>query len=441
MKSQDWPPLNSAALGERCGLGTVVCGLIVAAAVMGLLSGYEPGRSQEAPQEPLVESGGIDARSREKVEGTRLGLPLVEAIIENDLDALDRLLWQGADPNVVLMPEEDAEARDAAGALEPAFREHQPGNLTLLHLAASLSRAGAVRLLLDHGADVHASDELGATPLHNVYDQHFAALMTGLTKEIEDAQRRATVKALLEHGADPLAPGGMSGTGSMFLAKVALRHPGDLDLLRPRAGQPQDLVHAALTGDVQQVQYWLRQESDHAEMQRVWATYLAAGLGHLDVLRVLVASGADADGQIPQNLRLWIMSPGHRRPFEAAAAAGHVAVVRYLLGQGVEASEQRFAGRLNWRLAGVTGSCCKSWPTRPPCTWRPSRDTMSSSSCCWNRGQRQIAWMGRDGYRRSWRATPAITSWPGCWRPHVGTAPDMILRNCSTPSNGGIIRP
>ena len=181
---------------NKSGFGTIVCGLIIAVAVMALLSGCEPGKPQEASQEPLAEPGGVDARSREKDKGTGLGQQLVAVIVEDDLDALERLLQQGADPNVALMPDEDAEAGDAAGTLEPAFGEDQRGSLTLLHLAASLSRAKAVRLLLEHGADVHASDELGATPLHNVYDPHFALLMTELTKEIEDAQRQMILPGL-----------------------------------------------------------------------------------------------------------------------------------------------------------------------------------------------------------------------------------------------------
>ena len=39
-------------------------------------------------------------------------------------------------------------------------------NGTLLHLAAQHSSVDMVLLLLEHGADIHASDDLGNTPLH-----------------------------------------------------------------------------------------------------------------------------------------------------------------------------------------------------------------------------------------------------------------------------------
>jgi ankyrin repeat protein len=90
---------------------------------------------------------------------------LKEALRRHQTEIVDALLKGGADVN----------ARDAAG-------------FTPLHDAALAGDTGAVRLLLDHGANVNIGDK----------DSGATALYMAATMGREDA-----VKLLLEKGADP----------------------------------------------------------------------------------------------------------------------------------------------------------------------------------------------------------------------------------------------
>lgn len=88
-----------------------------------------------------------------------------------------------------------------------------PDGWTALHLAAHFGHAGAVRLLLERGADVHArsANAMRNTPLH--------AALAG-------ARDAATVAALLAHGADVNA---VAASGVTPLHLAASR--GDLALI------------------------------------------------------------------------------------------------------------------------------------------------------------------------------------------------------------------
>lgn len=83
-----------------------------------------------------------------------ISIPLVES-----------LLVKGADANLVLIHE-------------------QPAGSTLLHAACRSGQADLVRLLLDYGADLQATDENGHTPLH-------AAAVTGHDNVIDVLAERS----------------------------------------------------------------------------------------------------------------------------------------------------------------------------------------------------------------------------------------------------------
>ena len=66
---------------------------------------------------------------------------------------------------------------------------------------------------------------------------------------------------------------------------------------------------------------------DVASTQAVWAAELAASAGHLDMLRLLVGQGYDVNAQPDRTLS---------SPLLSAANGGHLDVVRYLLEQGAD---------------------------------------------------------------------------------------------------------
>src|SRR5437762_6568476 len=68
---------------------------------------------------------------------------------------------------------------------------------TALHLAAAALKAGAVRLLLDAGADANAQNRRGATPLHYACDPRPAS--GGVWNP---RQQAAIIGRLVQHGAD-----------------------------------------------------------------------------------------------------------------------------------------------------------------------------------------------------------------------------------------------
>ena len=67
-------------------------------------------------------------------------------------------------------------------------RDHD--HSTPLHLAAQYSSVKAAQLLLEHGADIHARNKNGWTPLHE-------SLV-----DVKDKAYGLSMELLLEHGAD-----------------------------------------------------------------------------------------------------------------------------------------------------------------------------------------------------------------------------------------------
>jgi ankyrin repeat protein len=160
------------------------------------------------------------------------------AIIDNDAGALDALL--AAEPGLV-----------TRSLTEEAFVQaivHQlyAGD-TLLHVAAAGFRTDMVKTLLARGADVHARNRRGATPLHYAADARSAAAAQALTiaalveagADVHARDKSGTaplhravrtrgvsaVKALLDGGADPGLPNG-GGSLPLDLARLTTGKSG-----------------------------------------------------------------------------------------------------------------------------------------------------------------------------------------------------------------------
>lgn len=126
----------------------------------------------------------IDAGADVNADG---GLPLREACVRREWDVVQSLIRHGADVNsrdgVGNGPLHNAAvmARDEAGlavikallAKGADVNSRGIGGFTPLHSACEGGRVEAARLLLDHGADVHATDRTLSTrtPLHVVCDR------------------------------------------------------------------------------------------------------------------------------------------------------------------------------------------------------------------------------------------------------------------------------
>ena len=124
---------------------------------------------------------------------------LKRACSSGDLDEVQRLLANGADPNasdehgqgtLLTFHPDVIETLLAAGA-DPNRQTNENGSSVLAGLAF-VNKFDCVRLLLEHGADANRGREAsGETPLHHAL----------VSKE----DRSSLVKLLLDHGADPNA--------------------------------------------------------------------------------------------------------------------------------------------------------------------------------------------------------------------------------------------
>ena len=106
---------------------------------------------------------------------------------------------------------------------------------TLLHFAAEEGRPAAVELLLQRGANVHAVDRFGETPLHNaVAPEQFCGtlrLMMSETEREEAPRKRVQVVRLLLSGGADIAARNMDRHTAFDLA----RSEEVRELLRPQA--------------------------------------------------------------------------------------------------------------------------------------------------------------------------------------------------------------
>jgi ankyrin repeat protein len=246
------------------------------------------------------------------VDGTS---PLMQAALNADTGLMEFLLDQGADPR--------AEAPNHATALLRAVHDFDK-----------------VKLLLRHGALVRDEEVV------------LAALVPGSAK---------TVRLLLAHGR--LANANMHG----FTALMAAATAGDLDTVMCLLDQGADVqrkredgytaLHgAALSGNVALAQLLLDRGADpNAVYEITNPTYdlqtpatMAAWLGHTEVLRRLLAKGADVNSQGGSFERTALLY---------AATTGNEESVNVLLARGVNVNARDWAGHtpLYWaRRRGET---------------------------------------------------------------------------------------
>jgi len=198
---------------------------------------------------------------------------------------------------------------------KPTLRKDNAGN-TQLHAAVTLKSERLVRLLVKHKAELSDQNRRGATPLLLAAESGQAAvaellLQAGAGLHLCDSSNRSALELALENG-------------HLNTLGVLLAQPNvDVNGITRRGSA---LLHiAAGTGDEEKVKYLLAQQAlvdvlnPNAETPLHWA----CSLGHLNVVRCLMAHGADA----MLHERVGGLTPLHA----ACAARGQPAVLALLI--------------------------------------------------------------------------------------------------------------
>lgn len=267
---------------------------------------------------PLLSLAGIGA--------TGTDLPLVQAVKEQNKEAVRALLAQRVDVNAV-----------------------QADGSTALHWAVSRDNQENVDLLLRAGASVNVKNELGATPLWLACTHGSAAMIERLLKAGADpnaalpegetpimtASRTGTVDAvrlLLAHGANVNAKEGARGQTALMWA-VAERHPEAVRALlehgadvHARSSVRHRLVNipAQVPGGRANPAYYLGAVE---EGQGGFTPLLfAARQGDLESARLLVAAGANVNDAAPNGASALVV----------AAHSGHGSLAAFLLDKGAD---------------------------------------------------------------------------------------------------------
>ena len=259
---------------------------------------------------------------------------LYEAALSQDPETVRLLLAAGADPNIAdsilgETPLHIAAVRQDAGIVRmlleagaaPAGWDGDGADP--LHLAAFRGLPDNVAVLLAHGADPHALDSSGLTPLrsaiegkrHEVWDNDAAALLlVPFDRDIEASFVAAaaaglprTAMLLLERGTDPNAPDVLAFAARLdqpALLYALIAAGADLDIHGVDA-----LVSAAAAGRIAAAQRLLERgvPIDLAGNSEISPIRAAAEAGEIEMLRFLLTQGARPIA--PESIRLAEFTP------------------------------------------------------------------------------------------------------------------------------------
>jgi ankyrin repeat protein len=219
---------------------------------------------------------------------------------------------------------------------------------TPLYYAAELGHREMAQLLLDQGADVHASE---ISPLQAASHRGHASIVQLLLDQGADVNasrgfegaalylaskggHRAVVQLLLEKGADVNATGDYNGNalqvaserGHASIVQLLLDQGADVNVSgacedNPRVGNCPEAVTFRARSRLDQKEFVNLSGGD-----RVNALYLASKGGHSAVVQLLLEKGADVNAT----------GGSYGNALQGASAEGHEAVVKLLLNHGAD---------------------------------------------------------------------------------------------------------
>lgn len=310
----------------------------------------------------LGQAQGAPSRKLPNHDAAQLSRALFVAIDRNNTVQIKVLLKQGADPNIIGVPQGNAQT-EWQPALVLATEGHHANVVgmllgsganpdaadargdTALMFAATLGEAMIVRLLLAKGANVNAQDGYGVTALSNAVDagnSETALLLlrgaanpsladkTGQTPLMEAAHlaHPAIIRALLAHSANVNQIDTDGGTALMEASAPLLDEPADL---LPKKLQSVKLLLVSGAN--------VNARDNQGRTAAMNTAYrgvppdpnsdrpgLDVSRAHLDILKVLFAAGAD----------LHVRDIWGESLFLKAALFGNTAISEFLLAHGAD---------------------------------------------------------------------------------------------------------
>lgn len=216
---------------------------------------------------------------------------------------------------------------DAGAKVDPG-----PHGITPLSLAAENAQPAIVRLLLQRGANVNASDSDGDTPLMAVMRAGDGNENKALRKEAQ----RVIIRLLLAKKADPNAWNrfgasalSIAADGDAIECVDSLLRAGANPNVGFRYGSP--LMSASGEGNTKLVKRLLGAGADVNMTRQKWgetALHDAAEYGRLEIVKILIAHGANAKGGYEDG---HFVMASHGTPREKAERSGYKEIANLLL--------------------------------------------------------------------------------------------------------------